>query len=53
MSRRHMAMTTLLALCLATVALAGGPQLDPDLPKYAKVDGLRGTLNAAGSDTML
>jgi len=28
-------------------------QLDPNLPKYAKVEGLRGTLNAAGSDTML
>ena len=33
--------------------VAAGPSLDPNLPSYAKVDGLRGTLNAAGSDTML
>ena len=32
---------------------AAGPTLDPGLPKYTKVDGIRGTLNAAGSDTML
>ena len=32
---------------------AAGPSLDPKLPKYQKVEGLRGTLNAAGSDTML
>lgn len=37
----------------ASLALASGPALDPGLPKYAKVEGLRGTLNAAGSDTML
>ncbi len=40
-------------LVAATTALASGPTLDPALPKYGKVDGLRGTLNAAGSDTML
>jgi phosphate transport system substrate-binding protein len=43
----------LLALALATVAAAAGPQLDPNLPAYSKVPDLRGTLNAAGSDTML
>ena len=32
---------------------AGGPSLDPHLSEYTKVEGLRGTLNAAGSDTML
>ena len=32
---------------------AAGPSLDPNLAHYDKVDGLRGTLNAAGSDTML
>ena len=37
----------------AATAVAAGPSLDPNLPKYQKVDGLRGTLNAAGSDTML
>jgi phosphate transport system substrate-binding protein len=37
----------------ASIALAGGPALDPDLTSYTKVAGLRGTLNAAGSDTML
>jgi phosphate transport system substrate-binding protein len=53
MTRRHTASTFLLTICCAAVALAGGPQLDPDLPRYSKVEGLRGTLNAAGSDTML
>jgi phosphate transport system substrate-binding protein len=37
----------------APVVWAGGPSLDPDLAAYKKVEGLRGTLNAAGSDTML
>jgi phosphate transport system substrate-binding protein len=41
------------ALMMAAVAPAAGPELDPGLTKYAKVEGLRGTLNAAGSDTML
>jgi phosphate transport system substrate-binding protein len=44
---------TILALLAAGAAVAAGPQLDPGLPAYAKVEGLRGTLNAAGSDTML
>jgi phosphate transport system substrate-binding protein len=39
-------------LCLGS-ALAAGPRIDPDLPHYTPVKGLRGTLNAAGSDTML
>lgn len=43
----------LLALGVAATAAAGGPQLDPKLPAYTKVPDLRGTLNAAGSDTML
>jgi len=42
-----------LALTAAGGAMAGGPSLDPGLPKYNKVQGLRGTLSAAGSDTML
>jgi phosphate transport system substrate-binding protein len=37
----------------ASLAAAAGPTLDPGLPEYTKVEGLRGTLNAAGSDTML
>ncbi len=41
------------ALVPALAASAGGPSLDTALPTYAKVEGLRGTLNAAGSDTML
>lgn len=41
------------ALGLAAVAAAAGPQLDPGLSTYEKVEGIRGTLNAAGSDTML
>lgn len=47
-------------LCIATLvcmiavpALAGGPSIDPSLPHYDKVKNVRGTLNAAGSDTML
>ncbi len=38
---------------LAAAAGAATPQLDPKLPGYTKVQGLRGTLSAAGSDTML
>jgi len=44
---------TVLVLVAAAPALAAGPELDPGLPTYSKVEGLRGTLNAAGSDTML
>jgi len=45
----------LVALVLSTSGsvLAAGPSLDPGLSTYKKVEGLRGTLNAAGSDTML
>jgi len=43
-----------MAIVLATGGvIAGGPSLDPKLPTYSKVEGLRGTLSAAGSDTML
>jgi phosphate transport system substrate-binding protein len=50
--------TIILAVAAATLLItgatfAGGPSLDPGLVKYKKVEGLRGTLNAAGSDTML
>lgn len=46
--------TTLLILALTALpALAGGPTVDPALPHYEKASGVRGTLNAAGSDTML
>jgi phosphate transport system substrate-binding protein len=41
------------ALLVAVAAHASGPSLDPNLPTYHKVEGLRGTLSAAGSDTML
>ncbi len=40
-------------LVMAGSTFAAGPDLDPRLPKYVPVEGLRGTLNAAGSDTML
>ena len=48
-------LSCLIAVLLQVTApvLAAGPSLDPALPKYDKVQGLRGTLNAAGSDTML
>ncbi len=46
-------LTVVVALLAAAAAVAAGPELDPGLAKYAKVEGLRGTLNAAGSDTML
>ncbi len=52
-ARKPCPIRTLLALGLAATALAGGPALDPDLPRYTPVESLRGTLNAAGSDTML
>jgi len=42
-----------IVLITASAAMAAGPELDPGLPQYSKVQGLRGTLNAAGSDTML
>jgi phosphate transport system substrate-binding protein len=42
-----------IVLLAAHLSAAAGPTLDPALPKYVKVDGIRGTLNAAGSDTML
>ena len=41
------------ALLVAGTTVAAGPELDPGLPKYSKAQGMRGTLNAAGSDTML
>ncbi|MCP4899361.1 MAG: PstS family phosphate ABC transporter substrate-binding protein [bacterium] len=45
----------LVAVLALTVASSGaeGPKLDPKLPTYSKVEGIRGTINAAGSDTML
>jgi phosphate transport system substrate-binding protein len=47
-------LATLAIVCsTASAAVAAGPELDPGLPQYSKVQGLRGTLNAAGSDTML
>jgi phosphate transport system substrate-binding protein len=46
-------LTVVVALLAAAAAVAAGPELDPGLAKYTKVEGLRGTLNAAGSDTML
>jgi phosphate transport system substrate-binding protein len=48
------AITATLILSLAALSvMAGGPSIDPNLPHYEKVTGVRGTLNAAGSDTML
>jgi len=43
----------MVVIALTTVTAIAGPGIDPDLPRYTKVEGLRGTLNAAGSDTML
>jgi phosphate transport system substrate-binding protein len=43
-----------LSLLLPVCAWASGPPVvDSEIPAYSKVDGLSGTLNAAGSDTML
>ncbi len=47
------ALLTFIAVLCVGSAVAGGPELDPGLSQYTKVQGLRGTLNAAGSDTML
>jgi len=44
---------TVIVLVCVSAAFAAGPSLDPELSRYAKTEGLRGTLNAAGSDTML
>ncbi len=43
----------LLATIMVLPAFAGGPEVDPDLPSYTKADNVRGTVNIAGSDTML
>ncbi len=51
--RRFTFAAALLVTLAALPAPAATPQLDPGLPTYTKVEGLRGTLNAAGSDTML
>jgi phosphate transport system substrate-binding protein len=42
-------------VCCVGIAAVGAsrPKLDPELPAYRRVEGLRGTLSAAGSDTML
>jgi phosphate transport system substrate-binding protein len=44
---------TFLLVGLAATALPAGAQVDPKLPAYTKVQELRGTLTATGSDTML
>ena len=53
MKRLCSSVLAVILVSTAGVALAAGPSLDPNLPTYSKVEGLRGTLNAAGSDTML
>lgn len=53
MKRIALSVLVLAGLSTAGSVLAAGPSLDPNLPSYDKVEGLRGTLNAAGSDTML
>lgn len=53
MTRRDIAIATAGLVLVACAAGAAAPQLPPDLPSYERVEGLRGTLNAAGSDTML
>ena len=53
MKRICSSVLAVILLSNAGVALAAGPSLDPNLPTYSKAEGLRGTLNAAGSDTML
>lgn len=44
---------TLILILAALPVWAGGPSIDPNLPHYEKATGVRGTINAAGSDTML
>ena len=46
------ALASLVALTVGAHEIAV-PRLDPELPAYTRVEGLRGTLTAAGSDTML
>ena len=53
MKLKTLALVIMIVPFAAGVAVAAGPTLDPNLPEYKKVDGVRGTLNAAGSDTML
>jgi len=53
MKKTTFVMIVTLAVVTALPAIAGGPELDPSLLHYTKVDGVRGTVNAAGSDTML
>ena len=50
---RHQPLIALASLALAATAVAAAPATDAELAAYHKVDGLRGTLSAAGSDTML
>jgi phosphate transport system substrate-binding protein len=51
--RKHVAVLTAAAILLAPMAAtAGNIEVDPDLPVYKKVDGISGTLNSVGSDTM-
>ena len=52
---KRIASSVLVTILLSTAGavFAAGPSLDPGLSAYTKVEGLRGTLNAAGSDTML
>ncbi len=45
--------TTLILAMAVMPILAGVPSIDPNLPHYEKTTGVRGTLGAAGSDTML
>ena len=53
MRRSLTALTALAAFLAAGAAAAGAQKIDPKLPRYSAVEGLRGTVNAAGSDTML
>lgn len=49
---KSFAWATATALLGTTIALAAQPSVDPDLPSYQKVEGVSGSLNSIGSDTM-
>jgi phosphate transport system substrate-binding protein len=44
--------TTSVLMLSATMAMAGQPQVDSNLVRYQKVEGISGSLNSIGSDTM-
>jgi len=49
---KQVALLTLVLVSLAGTALAANIEVDAKLPSYQKVDGVAGTLNSVGSDTL-